>query len=42
VALRIRLGNQTSFSAPPLVPFRFACEHGFEAFEWFPDKKECG
>jgi phosphoglucan,water dikinase len=42
VALRIRLGNQTSFSAPPLVPFRFACEHGFGAFEWFPDKKESG
>jgi sugar phosphate isomerase/epimerase len=37
---RIRIGNQTAIScADPLEPFRFALRHGFDAFEWFADKK---
>lgn len=37
----IRIGNQTSVWCPdPMGPFRFALEHGFDAFEWFADKKE--
>ena len=40
---QIRIGNQTSFSAsPPALPFEYAIENGFDAFEWFPDKKEGG
>jgi sugar phosphate isomerase/epimerase len=40
---RIRIGNQTAIScADPLEPFQFALEHGFDAFEWFADKKENG
>jgi hypothetical protein len=40
---QIRIGNQTSFSAQtPLQPFDFALENGFDAFEWFPDKKDSG
>lgn len=37
-----RIGNQTSFSAPPMRPFEFAVENGFEAFEWFPDRHLTG
>lgn len=38
---RIRIGNQTAIScADPLEPFRFALRHGFDAFEWFADKKQ--
>jgi sugar phosphate isomerase/epimerase len=38
---RIRIGNQTAIScADTLEPFRFALQHGFDAFEWFADKKE--
>lgn len=37
---RIRIGNQTAVSsADPLEPFRFALAQGFDAFEWFEDKK---
>jgi sugar phosphate isomerase/epimerase len=40
---RIRIGNQTAIScADPLEPFHFALQHGFNAFEWFSDKKESG
>ncbi len=40
---RIRIGNQTAFmAASPLEPFYYAVENGFDAFEWFPDKKETG
>jgi sugar phosphate isomerase/epimerase len=40
---RIRIGTQSGFSAVPfLAPFEYAVEHGFEAFEWLPDKKESG
>ena len=35
----IRIGNQTSFAAAPLEPFDYAVANGFDAFEWFPDKK---
>jgi sugar phosphate isomerase/epimerase len=38
-----RIGNQSAFSAVPLQgPFDFALNHGFEAFEWFPDKRADG
>ena len=40
MTLDIRIGNQTSVSCPdPTGPFRFALEQGFDAFEWFEDKK---
>ncbi|WP_347243149.1 sugar phosphate isomerase/epimerase family protein [Thermogutta sp.] len=36
----LRIGNQTAFSATdPTDPYRFAVEHGFDAFEWFNDKR---
>ncbi|MCP4577530.1 MAG: sugar phosphate isomerase/epimerase [Deltaproteobacteria bacterium] len=39
----IRIGNQTAFSASSITaPFRYAVVNGFDAFEWFPDKKESG
>jgi phosphoglucan,water dikinase len=42
-ASRIRIGNQTAFSASCVtLPFEYAVENGFDAFEWFPDKKEWG
>lgn len=38
-----RIGNQSAFSAHPLGrPFDFALAHGFDAFEWFPDKRPDG
>lgn len=38
-----RIGNQSAFSAQPLTkPFEFALTNGFEAFEWFPDKRHDG
>ena len=41
VTPRIRIGNQTSIScAETLEPFLFAVQNGFDAFEWFADKKE--
>ena len=40
---QIRIGNQTAFSASSIIePFRYAVANGFDAFEWFPDKKESG
>ena len=37
---RIHIGNQTAIScADRLEPFAFALSHGFDAFEWFADKK---
>lgn len=40
---QIRVGNQTAFSAmEPVLPFNYAVENHFDAFEWFPDKKESG
>ena len=39
----LRIGNQSAFSANPLtLPFDFAVQHGFDAFEWFPDKRPDG
>jgi sugar phosphate isomerase/epimerase len=36
----IRIGNQTSVScADRMEPFEFALHNGFDAFEWFEDKK---
>ena len=41
--MRIRIGNQTSVNAASVMqPFEYAVAHGFDAFEWFPDKKETG
>lgn len=40
---RIRIGNQTAYSASTVMePFEYAVANGFDAFEWFPDKKESG
>jgi sugar phosphate isomerase/epimerase len=39
---RIRIGNQTAFSAPPLVPFEYAVAAAFDAFEFFPDRHNSG
>jgi len=40
---RIRIGNQSAFSAETVTgPFEYAVANGFDAFEWFPDKKESG
>ncbi len=40
---KIRIGNQTAFSAlTTALPFEYAVANGFDAFEWFPDKKESG
>ncbi len=36
----IHIGNQTSFAAASATePFDYALANGFDAFEWFPDKK---
>lgn len=37
----IRIGNQTAFSASDSMdPIKFAIDQGFDAFEWFADKKQ--
>src|SRR5512139_1167128 len=39
----IKIGNQTAFSSATIMePFEFAVNNGFDAFEWFPDKKTTG
>jgi sugar phosphate isomerase/epimerase len=39
----IRVGNQTSKTASPItLPFEYALEKGYDAFEWFPDKDASG
>ena len=39
----IRIGNQTAcWAATPREPFDYAVASGFDAFEWFPDKKPNG
>ena len=41
--MRIRIGNQSAFSASTITqPFEYAVANGFDAFAWFPDKKESG
>jgi sugar phosphate isomerase/epimerase len=41
--LPIRIGNQTAFAAATILePFEYAVANGFDAFEWFPDKKSSG
>ena len=40
--IHISIGNQTSFSVAPTLPFDYAIKNGFGAFEWFPDKKSLG
>jgi len=39
---RVRIGNQTSYRAAPEVPFDYAIAQGFDAFEWFPDRRPSG
>lgn len=40
---RVRIGNQTAFSASTVTkPFEYAVANGFDAFDWFHDKKESG
>ena len=40
---RVRIGNQTSYkAAPPERPFDYAIARGFDAFEWFPDRRPSG
>src|SRR2546428_4759982 len=42
-SFRLRIGNQSAFSAASILqPFEYAVQNGFEAFEWFPDKKPWG
>ncbi len=37
--MKLRIGNQTAYSArSTMEPFEFALAHGFDAFEWFPDR----
>jgi len=38
----IGIGNQTSSQVPARVPFDFALQHGFDAFEWFSDEGRAG
>ncbi len=39
----ISIGNQTAFSTSSFTePFDYAIDRGFEAFEWFPDRKPDG
>lgn len=41
--MRIRIGNQSAFSSSTVIqPFEYAVAEGFDAFEWFPDKRESG
>jgi sugar phosphate isomerase/epimerase len=43
MSARFRIGNQTAFTAErPTQPFAYALANGFDAFEWFPDKKDSG
>ncbi|MEJ2697589.1 MAG: PEP/pyruvate-binding domain-containing protein [Candidatus Sulfobium sp.] len=38
-----RIGNQTAWFAGSITePFEYAVANGFDAFEWFPDRKESG
>ena len=39
---RVRIGNQTSYRFPPGIPFAYAISHGFDAFEFFPDRRPSG
>jgi len=39
---RVRIGNQTNCHVPARLPYEFAVEHGFDAFEWFSDKGRAG
>jgi sugar phosphate isomerase/epimerase len=41
--MKLLVGNQTSYAAKSMLqPFEFALEHGFEAFEFFPDRGPSG
>ena len=37
---RIRIGNQNASAIDdPMIPFEYAMANGFDAFEWFPDRR---
>src|SRR5260221_231482 len=41
--LPLRVGHPSAVSPSPLtLPFDCAVQHGFDAFEWFPDKRPDG
>ncbi len=40
--MNIRIGNQTSCNAEAELPFEFAVNNGFDAFEWFSDPGRVG
>jgi len=41
--MNLKTGNQTAYAArSALEPFEFALEHGFKAFEFFPDRGPSG
>jgi len=40
--MSIRIGNQTSCNVAAELPFEFAVNHGFDAFEWFSDPGQIG
>jgi len=41
--MNLRIGNQTAFTARSVLePFELALEHGFQAFEFFPDRGPLG
>lgn len=40
--MRIRIGNQTNCNVPAELPFTFALNNGFDAFEWFSDPGHVG
>ena len=39
---RFRIGNQTNCNVPAHLPFQFAVDNGFDAFEWFSDPGRVG
>lgn len=40
--IKIRIGNKTNCHTAAMVPFLFAIENGFDAFEWFSDTGKAG
>jgi sugar phosphate isomerase/epimerase len=40
--MTIRIGNQTSAHVAARLPYNFARQHGFDAFEWFSDRGQAG
>ncbi|PKL38755.1 MAG: hypothetical protein CVV41_22065 [Candidatus Riflebacteria bacterium HGW-Riflebacteria-1] len=42
IPARFRIGNQTNCNVPAHLPFKFAIDNGFDAFEWFSDPGRVG